>query len=138
MICTTLWLVWFGRCQRIFSDLAIPPSSLFKMISKLSMGQYVLPKGDQLNIIQENALEEFRNSTSIIRVDGSFQDENTLADIGWTLNNNRLNLLAYGAAPVRTQSVIHTEILSVKAGLQEAILRKLSHIIIFTDTWTIY
>lgn len=59
-------------------------------------------------IIQEKAHKAFRSSSYIIRSDGSFLDNQSLAGIGWTINYQNLKLFVCGAAPVRTTSIIHT------------------------------
>lgn len=106
--------------------------SLFKMISKFVQEQLSLTKWDP----RPNSMVLMSNSFSaIICSEGSFRDDQSLAGIRWTISDKSSNLIACGAAAVRSFNVLQTEILVLLAGLLEAHRRGLSQVEFFTDSW---
>lgn len=93
-IYSTLWLLYFGHCQRIFNDTLISPYSLFKMITKFVQEQLSLAKWK----LRSNSMTYSSNYFStIIYSDGSFSNDQSLAGVGWTISNKSFNLIACGA-----------------------------------------
>lgn len=127
MILATLWFIWFAQCQRIFNNAFISPQSLFQTIMEFTQEQHILTKWSLVNRYQEVSQSTFQ---FIIHSDGSFVDEQSLAGIDWTINDQQYNLITCGASPVRFINVTQTELMTLLGCLMEAKRRNLEVVIV--------
>lgn len=116
VVASILWFLWMARCNRIFKKEFINSYSLTKKILYFSHEQKCLTKWDSALLPQDN---ELASCYYYICTDGSFEYDDNIAGIGWTLNKND-ELLAAGATIVRASSILHTELLAILASLKEA------------------
>lgn len=130
---STLWFLWFARCKRIFMKEYISPVESFFKIIKFSSEQIHLTKWeDSLFFKDRSSLTPFFKST-----DGSFWSEQYLAGIGWTIMQNE-ELKSAGMTPVRAYSPLQTEMLAIKAGIEDAFSKDYSNVVIITDSLNAY
>lgn len=128
MASTILWFLWFARCKRIFRNENESPLELFLKIRKFSLEQISLTEWEVSNIVNDSNEFPF-----IICAYGSFISEQYVAGIGWTIFEKE-NPKAARVSPVRTDSPLYTELLAVKAGLEDAVNNDLTNVLILTDT----
>lgn len=112
IIATSLWFLWYARCQRVFQNNWASSKDLCIRILKYTEKQKVLSnKYDQ----NKWKADSFKDYEYVVRSDGSFKD--TLAGAGWTLNNEG-DLVVAGACCLRANDAFEAELISLYSVLK--------------------
>lgn len=132
---TTLWFIWFARCHRIFQNTYFNLDILVKKILKFSHEQQVLTYWKELSFPTEPKDSSYRFT---IMTEWSFVSNQSLAGIGWTLNDNQGNLVAARASLIRFDNALVTELNAILTGINEISFRGLSNFLLLIDSLILY